>query len=182
MEWLIFLTAIIASLFLVSKGSSYGTVSRYKKKETLFTPAERSFLGILDQAVSDKYSIFGKVRVADVLSPAKGMSRKNWQVAFNKISSKHFDYILCDKDTLAVVAVIELDDKSHSSKKAVARDRLLESACDSASLKLIRFAAKSGYQVQSVRDQLEAALSPVSVLPECLDQPLANRFAKAIGK
>jgi hypothetical protein len=134
--------------------------NHYRKRGALFTPAERSFLSVLDQAVSDQYRVFGKVRVADILTPAKGMNRKNWQIAFNKISSKHYDYILCSKDTLDVVAAIELDDKSHSSARAKKRDALLESACDSAGLPLIRFKAKSGYQAQSIYTQIEAALNP----------------------
>ncbi|MBK8605035.1 MAG: DUF2726 domain-containing protein [Saprospiraceae bacterium] len=42
-----------------------------------------------------------------------------------RITSKHFDYVLCSKDTLAVVAVIELDDRSHNLRKTYARDVLL---------------------------------------------------------
>lgn len=158
MEWIIvlFLLLVIAAVFvklLAVKGYNYC------KRGALFTPAERSFLNVLDQAISDQYRVFGKVRVADILNPAKGMNRKNWQVAFNKISSKHFDYILCSKETLGVVAAIELDDKSHLSARSKKRDALLESACDSAGLPLIRFQAKSGYQVQSIRTQIESTLN-----------------------
>ena len=159
MEWIIFffLLIIIAAVAIkTSKRKGY----TYRKRGALFTPAERSFLSVLDQAISDQYRVFGKVRVADILTPAKGMNRKNWQIAFNKISSKHFDYILCSQSTLDVVAVIELDDKSHLSARSKKRDMLLENACDSAGLLLIRFKAKSGYQVQSIRAQIEEAFNP----------------------
>ena len=89
------------------------------------------------------------------------MDRKTWQLAFNKISSKHFDYILCSTDTLAPVAVIELDDKSHTSKNTIKRDRLIERACKSADLKLIRFKVKRNYRVEDVREQIEASLNPL---------------------
>ena len=101
-----------------------------------------------------------KTSVADIINPAKGMGRKGWQIAFNKISSKHFDYVLCSKDNLEVIAVIELDDKSHNTEKAKNRDSLLENACKSAELKLVRFQAKSGYQVQTVREQIDFVLNP----------------------
>jgi len=159
MEWIIvlFILAVIALAFIKpnkSKGYSY------KLRGPLFTAAERSFLHVLDQAVSDKYRVFGKVRVADVINPAKGVDSKNWQIAFNKISSKHFDYVLCSKDKLDVIAVIELDDKSHNTKKTKNRDALLENACESAKLKLIRFKAKSGYELPAIREQIELALNP----------------------
>lgn len=159
MEWIVvifFLLVLVASAIKKLGVKGYG----YRMRGPLFTPAERSFLTVLDQAVSEKYRVFGKVRVADILNPAKGMNRKNWQIAFNKISAKHFDYILCSKDNLSVIAAIELDDKSHQSARAKTRDALLEVACNTAGLPLVRFQAKSGYQVQSVRSQIEAAINP----------------------
>ncbi|MCY7297071.1 DUF2726 domain-containing protein [Alteromonas sp. a30] len=158
MEWIIILAIIIIVIALLSKGAVKG--HSYQIKGPLFTPAERSFLGILDSAVSDKYRIFGKVRVADVMSPKKGMDRKNWQIAFNKISAKHFDYVLCCKDTLKVIAVIELDDKSHKKKSSQTRDKFLESACDSANLKLVRFPAKASYVISEVSEVIENTINP----------------------
>ncbi len=104
----------------------------YQKKEALFTPAERSFLGVLNQAVGDSAHIFGKVRVADVVVPKKGMSRDDRQKAFNKISGKHFDFILCRKNDLSVACAIELDDRSHKAKNRQQRDEFLQGVCKTA--------------------------------------------------
>nr|WP_274522501.1 DUF2726 domain-containing protein [Halorhodospira halochloris] len=89
----------------------------YTKASALFSPAERSFLGVLDQAAGYDYRVFGKVRVADVVKVRSMADRRAWQRAFNQISSKHFDFILCAKDDLSVVAAVELDDKSHQKGK-----------------------------------------------------------------
>lgn len=94
MEWIIIIIVIaVVALALVKspKGKGYN----YRQRGALFTKAERSFLGVLEQSISDQYRVLGKVRVADILTPEKGMGRKHWQIAFNKISSKHFDYVLC---------------------------------------------------------------------------------------
>jgi len=163
MEWIIILIILVVVISVVIPAlikSPAGKGYNYRQRGPLFTAAERSFLGVLDLAVSDNYRVFGKVRVADIINPGKGMDRKNWQIAFNKISAKHFDYVLCSKDKLEVIAVIELDDKNHDTKKAMSRDALLENACKSAGLKLVRFQAKSGYQVQAVREQIDLALYP----------------------
>ncbi|CAM2907580.1 DUF2726 domain-containing protein [Shewanella loihica] len=152
---------IIILTLLSRLGSS--TSSRhyqYRKHKALFTPAERSFLGVLDNAVGEQYRILGKVRIADVITPEKGMTRQHWQNAFNKISAKHFDYLLCDKQTLDVIAAIELDDKSHKQAKTIARDQLVEDACRTAGLPLIRFDAKRGYHVESVRTTIASTLEP----------------------
>lgn len=85
----------------------------YKKIDAFFSPAERSFYGALNQAVAGRATIFGKVRVADIIKPTACMNKSHWQTSFNKISRKHFDFVLCNNQDLSVICVIELDDKSH---------------------------------------------------------------------
>ena len=133
----------------------------YRRKPYLLSKAERSFYGVLTQAVGGKALIFSKVRVADVLAPQKGLNRSNWQQAFNKISAKHLDFLLCDPQDCAVKLAIELDDASHGSAKRQKRDAFLERACESAGLPLLRIRAARGYGVADIRQQVEAVLFPV---------------------
>lgn len=148
------LLRIFTNLLIPSSDNNY----RYRKQDALFSSAERSFLGILDQAVGEQFRVLGKVRIADVITPEKGMNRKYWQIAFNRISAKHFDYLLCDKNTLEVIAAIELDDKSHKQTRTQQRDLLIEQAYESAKLPLIRFDAKRSYQLELIRSTIHAAL------------------------
>ena len=126
----------------------------YDLQETLFSPAERSFLGVLDLAVSDQARVFAKVRVADVLTPQAGIGKSKWQQHFNKISAKHFDYLLCHPADLSFICAIELDDSSHRHQKRKARDLFLKTACDSAGLPLLQIPASSHYLVEELREQI----------------------------
>lgn len=113
MEWFILIAVAVVVLLGVlarfSPASSHsGTASPYLKTRALLTPAERSFLGVLDQALGNEFRVMGKVRVADVLSVRSGMNRSAWQQAFNKISAKHFDFLLCNPNDLSVFVDIEL--------------------------------------------------------------------------
>lgn len=160
MEWLILLALVVIGLLIVLiRNETPNAGFSYEKNEPLFSPAERSFFGVLDKAAKDQAVVLGKVRVADVLRPPKGMGRSGWQKAFNRISSKHFDYVICSPDTLSVLAVVELDDKSHTKGKRAARDRFLESACSGAGLPLHRFKASATYNISEVRDILFPTLS-----------------------
>jgi len=132
----------------------------YRRKPYLLSKAERSFYGVLTQTVGGKALIFSKVRVADVLAPQKSLNRSNWQQAFNKISAKHLDFLLCDPQDCAVKLAIELDDASHGSAKRQKRDAFLERACESAGLPLLRIRAARGYGVADLRQQVEAVLFP----------------------
>jgi len=137
----------------------------YTKCQALFTPAERSFLGVLDQAVGDDYRIFGKIRVADVLEPKRGLDKSARLTAFNRIASKHFDFVLCADDDLSVVAAIELDDASHRRKKRQDRDAFLLSACAAAALPLIQVRAQQSYSVPELRNTMLQALPSRQALP-----------------
>lgn len=152
--------------------SSVGELG-YRKKKTLFTEAERSFLGVLDQIIDPtQHRVFGKVRVADILEPNPTKNRSEWQKAFNAISSKHFDYVICSTDTLQPTCVIELDDKSHSQKKRQQRDQLLESICLGVELPLIRVPAQRTYKPKVIKALLDKRLSVSSTA-----SPETERFA-----
>ena len=155
MLWLIIgiILFIVIFLTITSNLKSSGSYP-YQLRGPLFTPAERSFLGVLNSVLKDDVHILGKVRVADILTPAKGMSRSNWQKAFNKISAKHFDFVICNKDDFSVLCVIELNDKSHNNKQRQQRDAFLEKACEAASLPLIQIKAQAGYLLDEIKNQL----------------------------
>ena len=123
----------------------------YERQSALFTPAERSFLGVLDQAVAGRYRVFGKVRIADVANVRVTANRSTRQRAFNKISAKHFDFLLCDPGDLSFVCAIELDDKSHAQDKRKTRDGFVDNVCAAMRLPLLHFPAKPGYTVDSIR-------------------------------
>lgn len=138
---------------------------RYRKREKLLTPAERSFLGVLDQVVGSDYRVFGQVRMADVLEPDPSLLRKSRQAALNRISRKHFDFILCRPNDLTIVCAIELDDKSHLASHRMERDEFVETACQSAGLPLVRIAAERTYSPTKVAEKIAEALQRPKTAP-----------------
>lgn len=139
--------------------TNHDYTANYMIRKNLFSPAERSFFGILKQSLSEHYEIFGKVRIADVLLLKKGLDGVSWRISLSKITSKHFDYVLCDKRTLQIMAVIELDDKSHQRLKSIERDIFVQDICKKSGLPLIRFDVKSDYHIQSVRDKVKSYMN-----------------------
>lgn len=130
----------------------------YVLNEALFTPAERAFLTVLDEAIGEDYRIFGKVRIADVASVKAIRDQKSWYRAFNKISAKHFDYVLCNRDDLSFVAVIELDDSSHQRPDRQARDLFVAGVCRAIVLPLIQIPVQGAYSTAQVREEIMAVL------------------------
>src|SRR6056297_447481 len=127
----------------------------YGPQRALFTPAERSFLGVLEQATDETLRIFGKVRLADVIKVNAGLTRSARQTAFNRISGKHLDFVLCEPTDLKVVAAIELDDKSHAEPSRQQRDSFVDAALGAADIPVHHFSAKHSYSVREVRTMLQ---------------------------
>ena len=133
----------------------------YAKQPTLFTPAERSFCGVLDQIVGDDFRVFGKVRVADAIAVRAGLTNSARATAQNQINGKHFDFVLCAPGDLSVLCAIELNDASHQKKDRQDRDAFLESVCSAANLPLITFDAKHSYSAAEVKATIVARLSGI---------------------
>lgn len=133
----------------------------YYARKALFSPAERAFLGVLDEAAAGRFRVFAKVRLADVIGVKRGTAQDERQRALNRLLAKHVDYVLCRPNDLSIVALVELDDRSHERPSRQTRDHFLEKACAAAGVPLLRFAAQPTYALSDVRAQL-ANLDPAA--------------------
>ncbi|MBP0984716.1 MAG: DUF2726 domain-containing protein [Oscillospiraceae bacterium] len=121
MDWIVWLAiALIIIAVIIWILLRLRVKMPYEMNETILTERERSFYRIL-KPIADKLElqICPKVRVADIVSIKKGT--KDWQKWFNKIRSKHVDFLLCDYD-MNIVLLLELDDSSHDSERAKKND------------------------------------------------------------
>jgi hypothetical protein len=150
------LLAVVATLLRpLGRGPRAHLAATYEAKPALLTPAERSFFGVLQQALSSDYQIFTKVRLADIVRPVRNPSRSGWQSAFNRIAGKHVDFVLCDSARLGVVGVIELDDRTHERFERGVRDGLVDSALADAGIPVLRVSARQSYSPAQIREQVE---------------------------
>ncbi|OQB15892.1 MAG: hypothetical protein BWY15_00018 [Firmicutes bacterium ADurb.Bin193] len=119
------------------------------KRKFLFTKPEYSFYWKLKE-YADKYGmiIFPKIRMADIVESTL-KDRSEWQSAFNKINSKHVDFVLCDGN-LHIKTIIELDDYTHERQNRKERDAFVDKAFESAGIRIVHI--KGSY------DNLESIL------------------------
>jgi len=152
---------LVLAVIVVSKAKSgSGSIVGfpYQRAPDLFSAAERSFLGVLDQAASPEYRIFGKVRVADVAAIKPGLSASARQGALNRVASKHFDFVVCRASDFSVVCAVELNDKTHGSKRGQARDELVVGVCRAIGLPLLQVPAQRAYAVTDIHARLQAVI------------------------
>jgi hypothetical protein len=160
------------------KRAQAGPPPAYRRRDFL-SKAERSFYRVLQQAAGRGGVVFAKVRLADLLTPASGVGNEGWQIAFNRISARHVDFIICGPDDVVPRLAIELDDASHRQARRQERDDFIESACRSAGLPLLRIPAQRDYAMQQLRTELAAYLDLVPQGPRTQELPAMPQLAPA---
>ena len=141
----------------------------YRRASHFLSPAEQNFYRVLVQAVGKEFSVLPKVRVADILTPTRVINKTVWQFSIGRIADKHFEFVLCESATMAVVAAITLVDSSTAKRGAAQRQAFFQEVCASADLPLYSFDIQAELSVGSVRAELfgEAATPVVTAeLPE----------------
>ncbi len=126
----------------------------YERIEWLFTPAERSFLGVLEQIFGSDYRILGKLRLADIIRTRKGLPASERTSAFNRIVGKHVDFAVCELSTFQIIGVVELDDSSHRGSVRQRRDEFLDAALSTAGVPVVHFRAQKAYVLAEVRQRV----------------------------
>lgn len=155
-----FLVLAVAVVAIVIKAKLVGNAATPKEgvyylRKTLFSPAERSFLGVMETMLpKDEVRVFGKVRLEDIFGVKKGLSAGERQGARNRINRKHVDFLLVRASDLSPVAGIELDDSSHDEEDRQQRDAFVDTVFASAGLPLIHVPAQAAYTPADVRAKL----------------------------
>jgi very-short-patch-repair endonuclease len=132
------IAVVICAILLIGNG---GFFSSYKPKRYLNTKAEQNFLNQLYRVMPEYYFVYCKVRLADIIDVKNKRNIK----AFNRISRKHIDFVICDKRTSKILACIELDDSSHLSRSAIKRDNIKNMSLKKAGVNLIRVKNSRSY-------------------------------------
>ena len=128
--------------------------ARYVRQKPLFSQAELVFLRALEGAAGADVRVYAKVRMADVVTSAGKTATRRWWRAFTKVSSKHLDFVLVERQTGAIKLAIELDDKRHRHMKRKARDAFVNRACAQAGIPLLCVPAAGRYEREALRARL----------------------------
>ncbi|HKU05107.1 MULTISPECIES: DUF2726 domain-containing protein [Massilia] len=142
---IVILAVLLAGIFAVqlktAKGK--GRTGAYRRRRFM-TDNEEEFFGRLVVALPDHY-IFPQVAMSALLDTASSDKRTAHGDRL-RIAQQRVDYVVCTR-RCEVVAVVELDDKTHSRAKDELRDARLEQA----GIRTIRFQARNKPKVEAIR-------------------------------
>ena len=117
----------------------------------MLSRGELAFFRALSQAVAFRHGISMKTRLADVVR----CPPEQWDTVHGRrLSQKHVDFVIYERFTAAIVAVVELDDRSHDAANRRDRDAFVDTALRSLGIVIVRIRAASSYDVETVRRRL----------------------------
>lgn len=134
----------------------------YARRDRLMSPVARQFLRVLDEAAGPDYRVFAQVHAADVVRVTRRPQTPRFDRAMARIAGRHFDFVLCDRETLAVVCVVLLEGPNTPSAKA--GEPFLTRLCRIAGMPLVRVVARRDYDLkelgQRIHDAIEGGRAP----------------------
>lgn len=113
----------IASLIFKTVGEAGG--ARYEARIALLSSPEQQLYWLLVKALPE-HVVMAQVAFSRILMTRGGDSKENFS-KFGRAKQKVADFVVCSKD-FKMLAVIELDDSSHSRDKDERRDAMLREA------------------------------------------------------
>ncbi|GGO86946.1 hypothetical protein GCM10011348_39020 [Marinobacterium nitratireducens] len=138
----------------------------YLRRDRLLSNDERNFLAALEQAVGERHRVLCKVRMAAVTELAERLDHRQWQHAFAAIRDRHFDFLVCDGESLEPVCAVELAVRGR-------RDPLLDRVCGQAQLPLLCFISQGHYVAAEIGLQFDSLFAADESIPQLGFEALA---------
>jgi hypothetical protein len=191
MELILFamISLIVIVAMLASRLNDNSFPFPFDKKESLFTPAEKNFQNLLEQALGGKYRIINRVKLADIVTIRNGVSSRASQKASTNADSKYLDFAICDRETMKLCGVIDLVDTQGKGYK-IKKDWFVSGALEASSISHIRIKVKTNYTVDEIRACIYSRLlgnrppAPKvkgKIIPAPMLKPRPNRSKEEVG-
>lgn len=152
---LISLVVIVA--MLASRLNDNSFPFPFDKKATLFTTAEKNFQVLIEQALGNQYKVINRVRLADLLTIRKGVSQKASQAAIKNAENKYLDFVICERDTMKLLGVIDLVDTQGKGYK-IKKNWFVSGALEASGIPHVRIKVKANYTVAEIRTCINTRL------------------------
>jgi hypothetical protein len=159
LPWILMLGGGVLLFKLVMFGISGGTnaADLFEKRllvhrKTFVTRVEAQTLAYIKE-MFPKVRVHCQVAMSALIAPAKGLSSKERLWTHRRYGQKVVDLVLQDRASGKIIALVELDDRTHNQAKDRARDKITAAG----GYPTIRLTAK----MLPTRSSVAAALKPV---------------------
>ena len=159
MELILFalITLVVIVAVLASRLNDNSFPFPFDSKKAIFTPAEKNFQNLVEQALGTKYRVLNRVRLSDVVTIRNGVSSRASQTAAKSAETKYLDFVICDRSTMKLLGAIDLVDTQGKGYK-IKKDWFVSGALEAASIPHLRIKVKANYTLDEIRACINSRL------------------------
>jgi len=163
----------------------------FEKKRFFFTAKQRDFYQVLQSVASDNYVVFASVPAEKVLRIRNDLSKNKRAAYAKKLQAIQLSFVLCDTNSLAIVAGVMLDEQVSKDVKTEASKQFVKKAFAAIDLPLLHFKAKGSYDIKAVAQVLKEQLVAPKAQPvqdfldeagEQTDEPMVELVLKPMNE
>ncbi len=176
---------IVIVTLLASRLSDNSFPFPFDSKRAIFTPAEKNFQNLVEQAMGPKYRILNRVKLSDVVTIRNGVSTRASQAAATNANAKYLDFVICDRTTMKLLGAIDLVDTQGKGYK-IKKDWFVSGALEAAAIPHIRIKVKANYTIDEIRACINSRLlgnkSPLpKVKGKIIPAPMVRARPRNVG-
>jgi hypothetical protein len=159
MELVLFalITLVVIVAVLASRLNDNSFPFPFDSKKAIFTPAEKNFQNLVEQALGGNYRVLNRVRLSDVLTIRNGVSSRASQTAAKSAESKYLDFVICDRKSMKLLGAIDLVDTQGRGYK-IKKDWFVSGSLEAASIPHLRIKVKANYTIEEIRSCINTRL------------------------
>ncbi|MGL1957009.1 MAG: DUF2726 domain-containing protein [Colwellia sp.] len=152
MEFILFalISLIVIVAVLASRLNDNSFPFPFDSKTSIFTPAEKNFQNLVEQAMGPKYRVINRVKLSDIVSIRHGVSNRAGQSAATNAEGKYLDFIICERNSMKLLGTIDLVDTQGKGYK-IKKDWFVSGTLEAAAIPHLRIKVKANYTLDEIR-------------------------------
>ena len=130
----------------------------YIRETTLLTAYEQSLLDALNRVLGDRYSVFAKVGLANILSTDPELPDRALGSARERIERENVDFVICERDGTDILGVIQLDPYTHQPDGRRRHETFIDTSLKAAGVPVVEMPIKDTYSEQELRIEITRSM------------------------
>ena len=131
----------------------------YERADTLISPNQQSIIFLLEKALDERYSVFSKIRLQDLVRVNSDLSPGQQKAAIKRLTSEPLDLVICEKKNAAILGVVLLDGEGVSSENGrVRRETDVDRVLAAAGIPVVHLNASKVYSLEDIRIEVSRTI------------------------
>ena len=131
----------------------------YERADTLISPNQQSILFLLEKALDERYSVFSKIRLQDVVRVNSDLSPGQQKAAMKRLTSETLDLVICEKGNATILGVVLLDGEWASQDNGrVRRETDVDLVLAATGIPVVHLNASKAYSLDDIRIEVSRTI------------------------